>query len=199
MYLGDVMAQLLGSGKRRSSKPGMSRALRQLAEAVLACGDVLHGSGSRSKPTRRTLPRGEGYAVRPNSGVSLVSRLPSRGRPPPPVPPALPSRAPRAAGPRISQRTLSLVPESAPQPPWPGRVAHAPPRSAAQNWREATAKDGAQTYREVEVIPGTTLAETIVVNQPTRHHYISLLVVFITFVLGLSEWAVTRPPILEFP
>ena len=43
LYLGDSMAQLLGSSKGRSSKPGMSRALRQLAAAALAAGVVFHG------------------------------------------------------------------------------------------------------------------------------------------------------------
>ena len=72
-------------------------------------------------------------------------------------------------------------------------------RSAAQKRRARAAKERADRYRDVQVIPGRTLAETILVSQPSRHFYMSLLVAFMTFTLGWTPFAIARPPMMQFP
>ena len=63
----------------------------------------------------------------------------------------------------------------------------------------AAASDRARRYWDVEIIPGRTLADTIVVSQPARHFYMTLLVTFMTFTLGWSLRAVLQLPMLSFP
>ena len=63
LVLSDSMAQLLGSGKERSSAPGMCWSLRQLAAAILVANVVVYGRWLPSeinpadKPSRRGLQR----------------------------------------------------------------------------------------------------------------------------------------------
>ena len=150
---------------------------------------------------RRTLPRGEGYAPNVAAGVTLVqvrrrqpprsagpeavqlTRLPRTSQAPPPLTWPLGSSTPR----RTSRQT-------APQEPLA-----AAGRTAAQKRRAQAAQERARRYRDVQVIPGRTLAETILVSAPTRHFYMTILVAFMTFSSGLSPFAWARPPLLTFP
>ena len=71
-------------------------------------------------------------------------------------------------------------------------------RSAAQKRRDKTAQERAARYRDVQIVPGRTLAETILVSAPTRHFYMTLLVAFVSFLSGLSHFAFPRPPLMSF-
>ena len=156
--------------------------------------------GSRRKITRRIIRRDEGYAAPASSSARLATTQRPRRRRSVAVDPPPPQR-------RSAQSLLTT------QSPWPHgaptqrRMSRlnqqlqlpGPPRTAAQKRRDSAASDRARRYRDVEIIPGRTLADTIVVGQPARHFYTSLLVAFMTFTLGWSLLAAPRPPMLSFP
>ena len=109
---------------------------------------------------------------------------------------------------RTPQRRAALVAESLPMSlprlrgislGQPGRDSGTPAETVGETLRRKRASDRQKKYKNVEVIPGRTLVETLSVTAPVRREYMRLICCLLCWLLGLSSRALPPRPPLAFP